>query len=122
MLSPPLRLLLDECRAAKELAKRLRERGHDVRTAVECVGAGASDHLVFAFAKQDGRTLLTANCSDFLALHENDRAHFGILLIYQDNDGRDMSFGQIVEALDLASHRLHGQVAGRIVILNHFRS
>jgi hypothetical protein len=61
---------------------------------------GASDDAHFAFAAAHQLTILTHNPADFLALHNDNQQHAGILGIYQDNDPtRDMSHAEIVTAI-----------------------
>lgn len=116
-----MRLLIDECAAAKPLLQMLRRSGLDVLTSVEALGRGAEDSAVFALGKRDGRAILTFNCRDFLALHRDDITHCGILLVYQDGDGRDMSDRQITDAIALIGGAYPDGIAGATVILNHFR-
>jgi predicted nuclease of predicted toxin-antitoxin system len=116
-----LRLLVDECAAAKPLVRRLRDAGHDVVTSVEVLGNGASDAAVFDVAKRQRRTILTRDCTDFLALHAADSKHYGLLLIYEDGDARDLTFAEIAAAVPQAA-RSAKTLKGRCVILNRYRS
>lgn len=116
-----MRLLVDECLVAAELIRRLRHAGHDVVTSVERVGAGASDSDVFNIAKDEQRTILTANCTDFAALHTANSEHAGLLLVYEDGDSRDMTYSDMVAAIDRAVRRNPDGFSSRSIILNHFR-
>ncbi len=79
-------LLLDED-VPILLAEVLRQRGHDVAHVTEVELSGTSDDRVFEFALEQGRSLLTHNVADFLALTERyareGRAHGGLFLATQ---------------------------------------
>jgi len=79
------------------------------------------DAEVFARAIHEQRTLLTRNCSDFLALHRERREHFGILAVYQDADpSKNMSYAEIVRSIaNLQSSGIG--VVGELVALNAWR-
>ncbi len=95
-----LRLLVDEDSLAKPLVNRLRKAGHDILTVNEAGLTSSSDDVVLDYARVDGRVLLTHNCDDFEALHEEDPNHPGILAIYRDaNRLKNMSRQAIVKAL-----------------------
>ena len=95
-----LPLLIDEDSQAKPLVKLLRFAGYDVVTANEAGLAGAVDSVVLDYARGDNRVLLTQNCDDFKALHQENPNHPGILAIYHnDNYSKDMSRQEIVRAI-----------------------
>ena len=95
-----LRLLIDEDSLAKILVKMLRVAGHDVITVNEVGLSGQPDPVVLNYARQNNRILLTHNCRDFEALHQEDPNHPGILLIYENKDySKDLSRQAIVRAL-----------------------
>ena len=95
-----MRLLLDEDSQARRLVELLRTRGHDVVTVGESNQAGAPDSVVLDMAADEGRVLLTRNCSDYLALHEQGATHGGILCVFQDSDpSKAMSYEDIAHAL-----------------------
>ncbi len=121
MLGEPLRLIVDECLNSRELTTRLHTAGHDVVASVDQLGYAADDATVFALAKAEGRAILTADCDDFLALHERDCSHAGLLLVHFDSDARDMTFAQIVGAIAKAEDFHHADLAGRAIVLNHLR-
>jgi len=81
-----LRLLLDEDSQARRLVELLRARDHDVLTVGESNRAGAPDRVVLDMATGAHRFLLTRNCADYLALHEQGIAHSGILCIEGRSD------------------------------------
>jgi hypothetical protein len=101
-----VKFYFDEDSAHNRLIAALRSHALDVVTSLD-VGMNARDdesHLVLAAAQ--GRVLVTANASDFAALHrewlEQDRAHYGVLIIPQQR----YSTGEIVRRmLRLASSR-----------------
>ncbi len=95
-----LRLLIDEDSLAKILVKMLRVAGHDVITVNEVGLSGQPDPVVLNYARQNNRILLTHNCRDFEALHQEDPNHLCILLIYENKDySKDLSRQAIVRAL-----------------------
>lgn len=82
---------------------------------------GVPDADVFALAQQHGRTLLTHNVADFLALVRQGGQHAGVLAIFRDGNPRHtMRYEQIVRAIGVL------QAAGLPIqdqfhILNHWR-
>lgn len=62
-----IRLYLDED-VYLLLAKVLRERAYDAISAHECGNRGKADIEQFAFAEQQGRSLLTFNARDFVPI------------------------------------------------------
>jgi hypothetical protein len=95
-----LRLLLDEDSQSRRLVELLRAGGHDVLTVGESNQAGAPDSAVLNMAADTGRVLLTRNCADYLALHEQGTAHGRILCVYQDSDpSKAMRYEDIACAL-----------------------
>lgn len=115
-----LALLLDEDSQAKYLVNLLNAAGHDILTINEAGMAGSLDEEVLAYAHQQNRILLTRNCDDFLALHQSDLTHAGILTVYQDAEpGKNMSYQAIVQAihnLELAELAL----ANQFIVLNQW--
>lgn len=94
------KIYLDDCAYDKELVRRLQAAGHHVVTPAEAGITGRDDEVHFRYAVAQGLVLITKNPDDFLALHDKDPKHPGILLIYQDNNpDRDMSYGDIVRAI-----------------------
>ena len=95
-----LHLLIDEDSQAKSLVSLLKKAGHDVITANEASLAGKIDSLVLDYARGENRVLLTHNCDDFKALHQENPHHPGILVIYQnDLRSKNMSRQGIVRAI-----------------------
>jgi predicted nuclease of predicted toxin-antitoxin system len=66
----------------------LRRLGHDVLTAQEAgeCGQGKTDNEVLAFAVAEERAVITFNRSDFIRLHNQAEAHFGIIVCSRDPD------------------------------------
>lgn len=122
-----LNLYLDDCSNSDLLADLLRQAGHRVvRPTDEDVGLeGADDDVHFDYASAQGLTIVTKNPADFKTLHESNRAHVGILAVYQDNDpARDMSDADIVRAVrNLEEAVVHGgpPIAGEFHTLNDWR-
>lgn len=95
-----LKILIDEDSQAKLLVKKLRDTGYDVKTVAEAGLNGRADSIIFEYAKSSKRVLLTQNCADFLALHQADPDHHGILLVYKNSSPeKDMSVDQIVSSI-----------------------
>ncbi len=116
-----LRILVDECTSAKSLVGMLRAAGFDVVTSAETLGIGASDADIFAYAQSDQRVILTHNCADFKALHEEHPGHCGLFLIYEDRDSRDLTYRQIVAAIHRVDREPDKPIGGRAIVLNHLR-
>ncbi len=107
-----MRLLLDEM-WPPELARQLRDRGHDVVAVAERPDlVGMPDAAIFAAAGREGRAIVTENVADFRPLAAADvsagRAHPGLVLTsnrqFPRHDPRTL--GRMLTALDelLASH------------------
>lgn len=66
----------------------LRALGHDVLTTLEAglAGVGTDDEDILAEATRLGRTVLTMNRRDFIALHAADPNHAGIVVCKRDPD------------------------------------
>lgn len=117
-----LRLLIDEDSQGRILVSKLRSDGHDVLTVGEAGLRGEDDRTVFQVAQECERATLTHNCRDFLTLAaEHTGQHFGILLVYQENDPlRDMSADEIVNAISNLE-RTGIDLRGQTIALNHYR-
>ena len=115
-----LKLLIDEDSQAKPLIKMLREAGHDVVTVNEVGLKGKIDPLVLDYARNNERILLTHNCRDFEALHQQDPNHQGILAIYQEADSsKNMSRQAIIKAIaNLEAAAL--DLSSQFIALNHW--
>ena len=113
-----MRLLQDEDSQSRLLTRLLIEAGHDVLTVSQADLTAHSDADVLAFARQDDRTLLTRNVDDFLALHEADAVHPGILADYEYRDPtKNMSAARIVQAI--ANIESSGwELAGQFIAIN----
>ncbi|MBI4700561.1 MAG: DUF5615 family PIN-like protein [Deltaproteobacteria bacterium] len=116
-----MRLLVDEDSQARTLVRLLREAGHDVLTADAAGLSSLDDREVLARAIGERRTLLTRNCGDFLALHDELRDHPGVLAVYQDADpSKSMSYAEIVRAIGNVASA--GVVLDRqLIVLNAWR-
>lgn len=118
-----LKLYLDDCAFSHRLCRLLREAGHDVQTPFEVTPSlvGADDAAHFVHAQATGRAIVTLNGRDFKHLHDQDSAHAGILVIYQDNDPtKDMTYTDIVRAVGNLEQTT-SQIWGHFWILNHYR-
>ncbi len=99
-----LKLLIDECLLDKALVSKLRNDGHDVVTASEVGLIRKRDEIVFQYAIDQQRIVLTTNCNDFIILASTatttKNLYPGILLVYRyNNPNKDMSNEQIVTAI-----------------------
>ncbi len=99
-----MRLLLDE-HFSPEIARQLRDRGHDVIAARERVGGGRSDRDLLAIAILERRAIVTENVGDFAELHRaaitTGTAHFGIIFTSSRQFPRiRRAIGRMVRALD----------------------
>ncbi|MGK7894319.1 MAG: DUF5615 family PIN-like protein, partial [Xenococcus sp. (in: cyanobacteria)] len=93
-------MLIDEDTQDKVLVKLLLKAGHNVVTVNEAGLMSQPDGLVFNYAVENSRVILTHNCRDFEVIHENNLHHFGILAIYKNDEySKDMSFKEIVKAI-----------------------
>jgi hypothetical protein len=90
-----MRLYLDE-HVAHAIANGLRRRGIDVTTTAEAALLSALDEEHIAFAKREGRVIVTQD-TDFLRSAANDRTHLGIAYFPQ---GR-RSLGEVIRHLAL---------------------
>jgi hypothetical protein len=78
-------LLLDEM-LSDDIAQQLRAKGYDVISVVaDSALAGLPDDQVLAYARTEGRALVTANIKDFVPLDGHYRAagqsHAGLILV-----------------------------------------
>ena len=116
-----MKLLVDEDSQARRLLDALRQAGHDVQSVAELGDNGLPDAHIFAQAQDLGRTLLTHNVADFLALARQAETHAGVLAVFRDGNPRHtMNHEQIVRAiaaLEAAGLPLQDQFH----ILNHWR-
>jgi predicted nuclease of predicted toxin-antitoxin system len=111
---------MDEDIQAKQLVNLLKQAGHDVVTVNELNFMGQQDSFILDYAKKENRVLLTRNCKDFEALHEENSNHAGILAIYQDsNSSKNLTFQTIVKAINnLESAQI--PLNNQFIPLNHW--
>ena len=115
-----LRLYLDDCVDNARLFTLLQENGHHVPRPRDVSLTGASDITHFTYAHEHDLILITANPRDFESLHEQYPDHPGIFAIYQDNDPRDMTLAEIVQAIQNVM-AAGVPIAGQFVTLNSWR-
>lgn len=100
-----MRLLLDE-HYSPEIARALRERGHDVELVKERADlVGLSDREVWERARSEGRALVTENAADFMLLVREAAAegedHFGVVFSSPRSLPRGRAtIGVFVESVD----------------------
>ena len=92
----------------------LRRLGHDVLTMQDTGHAGQalSDQAVLAFARDEGRALVTLNRRHFVRLHEQDPLHAGIVVCTFDPDFEGLA-NRIAESVGEES-----SLQGRLVRVN----
>jgi predicted nuclease of predicted toxin-antitoxin system len=96
-----LRILIDEDAQDHTLVAHLRRAGHDLLTVNEAGLRERPDEQVLAWARTEGRIVLTRNVSDFRSLAVQVPDHAGVVLIYTgENRSRRMSRREIVAALE----------------------
>ncbi len=93
-----MKFYLDE-HIPKGVLEGLRRRGIDVLTAQEAGRSGDSDERQLAFAKKEGRVLVTFD-DDFLRLDAAGVPHIGIVF---SQTGR-RTVGELIEALMLIAN------------------
>lgn len=115
----PIRLHLDADASRKALHRALLDRGHDVtRTPCDWMELDADDAIQLLRAGARGRVLFTFNIGDFMALHEENPGHRGILLAAQAS----WSLSSLVHSLDhFLSKAEAGEMEGRIAWLNRWK-
>jgi predicted nuclease of predicted toxin-antitoxin system len=113
-----VRLVLDE-HFSPEIARQLRNRGHDAVAARERTEVhGLADADLLALATAERRALVTENVADFVELHRTSiltrRAHFGIIFTSPRQFPRTRrAIGRMVRALGalLAANPSDGALA-----------
>jgi len=92
------------------VVEELRGLGHDVLTMQEAGQANQSmpDQSVLAFARAEGRVLLSLNRKHFIRLHRTQPDHAGILVCSFDPDFAGMA--QRIHAILERTSRLSGQL------------
>src|SRR5579864_7217519 len=80
---PPVSFLMTDEHFPDVATFYLRRLGHDVMRVRDLsankAGDGLGDAAVLTEATLRSRTVVTENCSDFLALHKNSKSHKGII-------------------------------------------
>jgi predicted nuclease of predicted toxin-antitoxin system len=99
-----VKLVLDE-HLSPTIAEELRSRGHDVVAVSEVGLRQQADDAVLAWAVGETRGLVTANYTDFRALHETylsrGERHFGIVLVSRRISLAEAGFGRLIAAIEL---------------------
>lgn len=104
-----IRFHLDE-QVDPDIARALRSHGIDVSTTVDVGLRTASDAAQLAFARQQGRVLVTHDV-DFLRMADRDADHAGIAYCHKS----ERSLGEIIRSLVLMYEVLvPEEVAGRV--------
>ena len=112
-----VRFYLDDDLAGKELTARLAAGGHEVIPTLR----GEPDLVVWAYAQEHAATVVTQNAADFRALAATTASHHGVIVVYRDNDPRDMLPVAIAAAIDHLGEALPAGVSSEVVTLNTFR-
>jgi uncharacterized protein with PIN domain len=118
------KLYLDED-VSPELARLLRAHGYDVVSVHERGSFGVPDEEHLGVASSEGRTLLTYNYDDFLALGRTwfaaGRDHAGIVVSYRQY--RREELGLLVRlVLAFLARRSAEDLANVVEVLDAFRS
>ncbi len=97
-----------------EIARYLRKMGHDVLTSYEAGKANQRipDNEVLGFASQSGRSMLTLNRRDFIAIHEKTAEHAGIIVCTHNPNAREQA-----EQIDALVQEM-GNLAGKLIRAN----
>jgi hypothetical protein len=115
MASAPVSMLLADEHIDPLVATYLRKMGHDVALARSYsqskAGDGHTDLKVLAFAKQEGRAVVTENWRDFLPLHRADPDHAGIIAckVYPDAKSQAKEIDRAIRAVLSSNGTLAGQ-------------
>lgn len=99
-----MKLMLDH-HYATAIAVELRNRGHDVTTALERGWHAEGDETLLHLCQQDARALLTNNVADFITIaarwQSTGRSHAGIVLTSDVSMPRSKhSIGLFITALE----------------------
>lgn len=99
-----MKLLLDEM-LAPDIAKQLRERGHDVQAIAASEHAELNDPEVLDIARSQQRAVVTNNVRDFRPLHiaavqPGGAGHYGMVLMSNNFRRTKADIGRIVVALE----------------------
>lgn len=116
-----MKLMLDE-HFSPEIARQLRNRGHDVVAARERLDLhGLSDRELLEVTTTDGRTIVTENVVDFAALHREwvigGRHHAGIVYTSPRRFPRTKrAMSRIVRALEalMIEHADAGELSDQV--------
>jgi predicted nuclease of predicted toxin-antitoxin system len=114
-----LRLLLDENSESKRFKNTLTKAGHDVACLKDLLPKGSTDEAVLILAHQQRRVLYTQD-RDFLDVANKVKKHNGIILEFLTGTPRDMTYTQIVQALELVENR-YRDLRNQLVIINSFK-
>lgn len=113
-----MRLYLDEDLAGRELVARLTSAGHDLVPP----NRGALDLSAWLHAQAEQSTVVTQNGRDFKPLADETPGHWGLLVVYRDNDpSRDMPPAEVAAAIDRVAVAMPDGVQGMVLSLNAFR-
>jgi hypothetical protein len=117
-----MRLLLDECSGSHTLHAMFELQGHDVTRVQDVLQAGATDAVVFRYAKTDGSAIVTRSYSDFQALHEAEPDHAGLFVDYADASGAHLTAAEIALAIRNVSAIYPDGISGLVLDLRAFRN
>lgn len=116
-----LNLLLDEDSQDKILISLIKLADHNVTTIGEAGLNGTADDAVLAFARQQGRILITHNGKDFRELHKINPFHPGLSAIHQDGNPKNrMGYSDIVQAINNID-KAEIPIINQFIDLNHWR-
>ena len=116
-----MRIYLDDCAFSHQLLRLFQDAGFDAQAPADVALTGADAEVHFEHARPEQRAIITKNPSYFLALHQVRADHSGVLAVYQDNDSRDMSYAEVVQAVQNVLRDDPQGISGRYIILNQWR-
>ena len=113
-----MRLYVDEDIASAELLARLANAGHEVLAPLR----GDADARCWRYAQEQAAAVITKNAVDFVVLAEANSTHYGLLLVYRQNDPtRDMNMAAIADAVGRVTEVYPDGIADQTLVLNQFR-
>lgn len=88
----------------------LKALGHDVLTSMDAgnAGVGIPDDEVLEFAVHEKRILLTINRKDFIKLHRQSAAHYGVIVCTENHD--IVQFAQQIHKILLDNPEMVGKL------------
>lgn len=116
-----MKLYLDENVISQRLIQHLEKKDFKIMTPFKTNLVGAPDQSHFEYCQKEKIPLLTKDAADFFVLHQKDKQHWGIIVIYEEGiPEKNMSVPQIVTALENLVKK-EGDLKNGFFILNRYR-